>query len=393
MTVADRPRYAALDGVRGLAAMVVLLYHVAVFTGADAHGVFGTLVSRSAVVVPIFFMLSGFLLYRPFVARQERAAPTRWRNYLSHRVLRIVPAYWVALTIMLLIPGLAAVVHGLDGVSKGNAWIFYGFLQTYWKDTAEAGIGQAWTLSAEAAFYVLLPLYAVFAAKLGVGRARLRRELIVLVAIGAGSAIARIAVYGGTATGGYPFNLTIAGTALWLTAGMALATVSAIAPTGRVAEAVRTHPGACFGTAAGCFLAIAFFAGLPARTTGGSYTVLGWGFEYLAFAVIGLLIMAPPVFSSPERSRVLRGLGSPPLRWLGRISFGVYLWHYVLLQVLMERGVDTFAPLLVSTLAVSLLAGVLSWTVIEKPVLDWADRRRAARRDQQVPLVGQPASG
>jgi peptidoglycan/LPS O-acetylase OafA/YrhL len=109
------------------------------------------------VGVTIFFVISGFLLYRPFVLAQlqEERLP-RVRSYAVRRFLRIVPCYWVALTVV-------ALVLGLDDVFTASGIpTYYGFLQAYSDDTFAGGIGQAWTLCVEVAFYAFLPVWAVF---------------------------------------------------------------------------------------------------------------------------------------------------------------------------------------------------------------------------------------
>src|SRR4051794_40093700 len=92
----DRSRSAPLDGLRGLAALSVLVYHVALATvGAGAvAGAAGAL----HFGVPVFFVLSGLLLYLPFVrARMDGRPRPSLRRYAVRRLARIVPAYWAAL--------------------------------------------------------------------------------------------------------------------------------------------------------------------------------------------------------------------------------------------------------------------------------------------------------
>ena len=83
------PGYRAdVDGLRALAVLAVILYHAGV---PGFHGGY--------VGVDVFFVISGFLLFRPFVARQlEAKPPLRVRTYLRRRVLRVIPGYWFALT-------------------------------------------------------------------------------------------------------------------------------------------------------------------------------------------------------------------------------------------------------------------------------------------------------
>ena len=83
--------------------------------------------------VTMFFVISGFLLYRPMVASRILGVPaTRTRDYARRRFLRIVPAYWLALTVLGIFPG-------LYGVFSGNWWVYYGLLQNYPIYTKDTG--------------------------------------------------------------------------------------------------------------------------------------------------------------------------------------------------------------------------------------------------------------
>ena len=109
--------------------------------------------------VAIFFLISGFLLYRPFLAARRSGRTLRLRDFYRRRALRIVPAYWVALTLF--------IVFGfVSGVTAHNWWIFYGFAQIYSLGTIGHGIGVAWTLCIEVTFYAALPAFAFAAAQL-----------------------------------------------------------------------------------------------------------------------------------------------------------------------------------------------------------------------------------
>jgi peptidoglycan/LPS O-acetylase OafA/YrhL len=95
------PRFPLLDGVRALAALSIVFLHVGDGTGFARTNALGAFTSRMDAGVALFFVLSGFLLYRPFVAARldDRPAPSAGR-YLRRRLLRIVPAYWLALLVM-----------------------------------------------------------------------------------------------------------------------------------------------------------------------------------------------------------------------------------------------------------------------------------------------------
>src|SRR6266540_3552311 len=120
----ERVKFPCFDGFRALAAISVLVTHVAYLSGFDIHSRFGAFTARMDVGVAVFFMISGFLLYRPFVAsRLAGSHGPRPASYFWRRALRILPAYWVALTITVF------VLHVLKELpSAENLFLFYGLV-------------------------------------------------------------------------------------------------------------------------------------------------------------------------------------------------------------------------------------------------------------------------
>src|SRR5947209_12344933 len=101
------PRFPLIDGMRAIAVLCVVLVHCAVFGGALSGSLPGRLLAHLNLGVTIFFLISGFLLYRPFIAhRFSGAAAPPVESYAKRRFLRIYPAYWLVLTVLLVIPGL-----------------------------------------------------------------------------------------------------------------------------------------------------------------------------------------------------------------------------------------------------------------------------------------------
>ena len=174
------PRFPLFDGLRAIAAGSILVTHVAAITSFNRLNPLGAYTARLNMGVAFFFVISGFLLYRPFLAARFAGRPgPRIRDYARRRVLRIVPAYWLALTV------LAATV-GLCGVFTGDWWIYYGFLQNTRLSTTLCGIGAAWSLAIEASFYVALPIWALLMARVQRGRparTMVRIEIAALLAI------------------------------------------------------------------------------------------------------------------------------------------------------------------------------------------------------------------
>ncbi len=122
-----------LDGLRGLMVFTVILVHAAEDTGALTGVSWSRFVGSLTFAPDVFLMLSGFVLYRPFVSARVRNTPKQpalrfWRK----RALRVFPAYWVAIT-------LAAIWPGLPGVFSGDWWKYYGLLHIYWGARSSAG--------------------------------------------------------------------------------------------------------------------------------------------------------------------------------------------------------------------------------------------------------------
>ncbi len=154
-------RVPALTGVRALAAILVLTTHAAYTTGKYTHGYLGVVYSRMEIGVPIFFVLSGFLLFGPWVraAAAGTAAPSLSR-YARHRVRRIMPAYAVTVLAAYVIyhfrdagpnPG-----HSFNGLLR-NLTLTQIYTDSYLYSHLHQGLTQMWSLAVEVAFYLVLP--------------------------------------------------------------------------------------------------------------------------------------------------------------------------------------------------------------------------------------------
>src|ERR1700757_1016064 len=163
-TRAGADRITALTGLRGLAALLVLGTHAAFATGKLSHGYLGLIYARLEIGVPIFFVLSGFLLFRPWVksAATGRPPPSLSR-YAWHRVRRIMPAYVITVLVAYVIyhfrtappnPG-----HSWLGLVR-NLTLTQIYCNGYLGKYLHQGLTQMWSLAVEAAFYVSLPLLA-----------------------------------------------------------------------------------------------------------------------------------------------------------------------------------------------------------------------------------------
>ena len=241
------PRFALFDSLRAIAALAILVFHVAAITAALEDPVTGDVLavlgSRGVV---LFFVISGFLLYRPFAAAHAAGGQgPQIRRYFRRRVLRIVPAYWAALTLLAIFPGIV-------GVFSEDWWRYYFFLQLYSPETLGGGIPVAWSLCVEVSFYLALPLWAFAIGRILSGsgsRSRLRVELAGLALLAALGTAVQVAADRQLVSD--IVGASLLGQSVWFALGMALAvaSVAAGAGHGRSPRAVRLvveHPGLCW---------------------------------------------------------------------------------------------------------------------------------------------------
>ncbi|MEO6496773.1 MAG: acyltransferase family protein [Solirubrobacteraceae bacterium] len=312
------PRFPLLDTMRALAALSNVLTHAAGVTGFNTDNVFGAFTARLNMGVTLFFLLSGFLLYRPFVAaRLEGRPPIAIADYTRRRVLRIIPAYWVALLVL-------ALVVGLPAFWDGPWWRSFSFTQIYWPESTVQGIFPTWTLCIEISFYLVLPFLAA-----GLGRLAGRRwkvELALIGALAAASLALRTILQ--AAGGSYVLQNTLACYLVWFGAGMALAVVS-VAHAGREDDVrslalLARRPWVAWVAAAAVFVFVAKGLGL---SRGFFIVYSDWSYlgEHVLFAVCAALLLAPAIFGDTAGGWLRDALAWGPLAWLGLVSYGIFL--------------------------------------------------------------------
>jgi peptidoglycan/LPS O-acetylase OafA/YrhL len=178
-----------IEGLRAVAAWSIVVFHVWVFSSPAVLGwnlgPFTAFVSPLQSGVTLFFVLSGFLLYRPIAAALLDAAPgpSVW-TYLRNRALRILPAYLVILVLVVFVLRSASLGASGHGVSAGpltdprTFFLDVFLLQTYVPHGIWSGILPAWSLTIEVAFYLLLPLLGLAAFAFARGRAHCHRRIL-----------------------------------------------------------------------------------------------------------------------------------------------------------------------------------------------------------------------
>ncbi|WP_200210127.1 acyltransferase family protein [Micromonospora coerulea] len=384
-------RLPALDALRAVGAIAVVIHHVGFHTGATGNAQWGGWLARMDVGVAIFFTLSGFLLFRPWALSVATGRPRPGTGrYLWRRALRILPAYWLTVATCL-------IVLPQNRPAPGADWLRHlTFTQIYGPGLLRNGLSQTWSLATEVAFYLILPLIAVPA----VGRTW-RPVRTVLAACGgllvtAGWLVAM--AVGWLDMGLHTTWLPAYGG--WFGAGMALAAAHVALRTGtapaafRILDDLAAAPIACWMAAVG-LLAIATtpVAG-PRDLTEPSPAA--FAVKLTLYLAVAVLILVPVAFGPPTRIRV--ALGAAPARWLGTVSYGLFLWHPLMLELIyVVADRPLFTGGLVSTFALTMAGGLLyaavSYYGIERPLQLLGSQRRAPRpatpvADRTVPAVG-----
>lgn len=394
MTERRPSRLAALDGLRIVGALLVVTTHVTYSSGDSLTGPLAGVFSRMDAGVALFFVVSGFLLYRPHVqARLGTATPpvasrTRdWRTYALHRILRILPAAWIAVVA-------AAVLLPHPEIGLGHYLQIATMTQIYTPQPSVPGLTQLWSLSTEVAFYLLLPVFAVLLARLPGPRWHVR-ALVVLACTPALGLLWTAAMHlrlGGVA------GLWLPAFIGWFGAGMALAVwresrLAGLLPRSVLDDLVAS-PGTLWALAGALYLLLTSRAAGPFGLV--PSTALEAATKNLGYALLGLLVVLPCVSAEPSGSRVVAVLGSPVARRLGDISYGVFAYHLIVLG-LVERAIGHrpftgHGPLLwIATVVLVLPVAWASYRYVERPIMQWGRRQEPAPpTDATVIPAGQP---
>ncbi len=351
------PHLPALDGLRGFAVLLVFFYHYG--GGAQSHQpllrAVGLANKAGWTGVTLFFILSGFLITG--ILCQSPRHGNSLRTFYMRRVLRIFPLYYFVVFLVLA----AAAYQGAlrSGVSTvltlATFTQNFPYFQVHGK--VPAPIFHLWSIATEEQFYLLWPalLYQVRSRRSGL---RLALGLAVV------SFVARLLLWRYAAAPElYAQTLLVRGGELAAGAALAFAARSAVWPAvQRAAPWVGALAAALFAFTSGrahspqLEAPIQWVWGLPAVTT--------------AFAALLVMTLTPGLL---QRVFSLR-----PLRFLGRISYGVYVYHFFLLHNVNQaaagvahsrQGTAYEADRLLIAIAVTLLVSTLSFYLLERPFL------------------------
>jgi peptidoglycan/LPS O-acetylase OafA/YrhL len=374
------PRFPLFDSLRAIAALSVFLGHTVTGTMTFGQPLYPYGIELAVQGVAVFFLISGFLLYRPFLVARRSGRGLSVPAFARRRLLRIVPAYWAALSIFLL-------VGVVSGVTSHNWWIFYGFGQIYSTNDIGHGIGAAWTLCIEVTFYAMLPVFSAVAARLGPHRASIRADLVLIVALSIGSMAFRTQF---NSFSDFATLSTLPATFTWFAFGMLLAIASVMVSERRVgasrfARAVN-RPILCWTLAVAAFLALHQIALRP----NGVLRALS---EHVLYAIVALFVLLPGVFGEQRSDPVRRLLRTSSLTWIGLISYGFYLYHTIVIQELVKPISDAatgvrWVVILVGGFTITTICAAVSYYLLERPCMRLGRRRRAysssARRSSSL---------
>ncbi|GFM18635.1 acyltransferase 3 [Mycobacterium sp. PO1] len=333
-SVTTSRRVASLTGIRAVAALLVVLTHAAYTTGKYPQGYVGLVYSRMEIGVPIFFVLSGFLLFSPWVNAAFAGSPApSVRRYAWHRVRRIMPAYVVTVVAAYLVyhfrtagpnPG-----HTWEGLFR-NLTLTQIYTDDYLYSFLHQGLTQMWSLAVEVAFYVVLPLLA-YLLLVVVCRRRWRPGLLlsglVVLALVSPAWLMLVHSVDWLPDGA---RLWLPGYLAWFVGGMALA---ALQPMG-----VRAYAWVCVPLAVACyFIASTPIAGEPTTSPAELREALA---KTAFYAVIATLVVAPLALGprrdgGTERGWYARLLASRPMVFLGEISYEIFLIHLITMELVM----------------------------------------------------------
>jgi len=359
----DRTHIRGLDGLRGLAVLAVVVFHLG--EGVLHGGYLG---------VDVFFVLSGYLITSILLSEHERTGRIDLRRFWIRRLRRLSPA------LLSLLPAIALYAvflarpeelsalrrQGLATLAYVANWQAIATHRSYWEMfAAPSPLEHTWSLAIEEQFYLLWPLWVLLA--LGTLRLARRTFLGVTLAMTLASALALWRLYDPEHTERAYFGTDTRAAAILIGAAYAawsLRPVPAAWARARWMVIGRDVLGALglLGLALACV-----------RLEGRDPFLYRGGLWLCELATIGLIACS----TARGESGVERFLAWAPLRWLGTRSYGIYLWHWPIFCVLTAERVHV-APLALTALRLgaTVLVAMVSFTWLERPIREHGLRVR-----------------
>jgi peptidoglycan/LPS O-acetylase OafA/YrhL len=361
----------ALDGLRALAVVAVFAYHL------DASWIPGGFLG-----VDTFFVLSGFLITSLLLAEWGRSGKISLSDFWARRARRLLPALLLVLVAVAAYAEWSARSDTLDALRGdmlstlfyGANWRFIASGQSYFDLFTEASpLRHAWSLAIEEQFYLVWPFVTLVCLRLARGRHWLLGAVCVVGTVASAFTMAQLydpvdpsRAYYGTDTRA---QLLLVGALL----AIALARWS---PERRRGALITTHGVGLLGAA---FVVWSF-----AQVHDTDAWMYRGGYLVFAVAVAALIVSVVQSTSTPLRAV----LSLAPVVWLGRISYGVYLWHWPVIVIASpDRTGLSGASLTLVRVGVTLAAATLSFYLVELPVRE----RRLLRGRRLAPALSPAA--
>jgi len=351
----------ALDGLRGAAVLAVMLYHDGAPMG---HGGF--------LGVDAFFVLSGFLITSLLVEEWIETGRVSFFRFYLRRALRLLPALLVVL--------LAAAAVALTIVppdrrtviwrSIAATFLYVANWQKVFTSDSVGMLGHTWSLAIEEQFYMLWPPLLLLLLRC---RLQLRWLTLTTAALALAAAGLRAVLWlTGTTTYRLYNGTHTRMDSLLIGCAAALVVQWGVIPRGRWPQPFRVL--------IGLLLPVALC--VPIGTVASSDDAPLYVFGFFLFAC-GVAALVVALVAGQVRNVVLE---SPPMVWLGARSYGLYLWHLPVHEVLSMLGLGTWPllQLVALNVAISLLLAATSYRFIEGPALD-LKRRLAVLAKPAVP--------
>jgi peptidoglycan/LPS O-acetylase OafA/YrhL len=347
----------SLDGLRGVAALGVVTFHFMPHAGL---AFLSPLISIGWSGVDAFLVLSGYLITG--ILYKQRGAPHFFRNFYIRRALRLFPLYYF----ILFLAFVTSIFVGAPWRRGHVAFLFYGanIALIFHQSLGDLGIynlRHIWTLALEEQFYFVWPWIVG-----GVGGRLPRKALLWCCASGIVLAIfLRLLLVDHTPAWTLYYSLPMRMDSLLIGATLALVPL----PSKRVAIATLLAALAALGGVVAAAHSL-FFTVVP---------MMLFGYSILAIFYGALLVLA----LHPE-TVIAKALSTRPMRFLGKLSYGLYLWHYLFItqaEALAARVARAVHPAAIASLltfaitaGTSLLIAYLRYLLLESPFLRLKDR-------------------